>query len=109
MSTATFEPTEHPHRRRNALTGEWVLVSPHRTKRPWQGQVEKSAAAPRPGYDPRCYLSPGNKRAGGGVYLRAEGLTTIDARIDSCAFERLTGSTVDALAVGTGVLNLINQ
>ena len=51
----------------------------------------------------------GNKRAGGGVYLRAEGLTTIDARIDSCAFERLTGPTVDALAVGTGVLNLINQ
>ena len=65
MTTVSFEPTEHPHRRRNALTGEWVLVSPHRTKRPWQGQVEKSMAELRPAYDPTCYLCPGNERAGG--------------------------------------------
>jgi UDPglucose--hexose-1-phosphate uridylyltransferase len=54
-----------PHRRLNSLTGEWVLVSPHRTERPWQGQVERS---PRPAaveYDPSCYLCPGNSRAGG--------------------------------------------
>ncbi|MBW7882316.1 MAG: UDP-glucose--hexose-1-phosphate uridylyltransferase [Caldilineaceae bacterium] len=61
----SFEPTEHPHRRRNALTGDWVLVSPHRTKRPWQGQVEKAAVEKLPAYDPKCYLCPGNARAGG--------------------------------------------
>ncbi|MCW5844230.1 MAG: UDP-glucose--hexose-1-phosphate uridylyltransferase, partial [Caldilinea sp.] len=65
VTTKPFEPTEHPHRRRNALTGEWVLVSPHRTKRPWQGQVEKSAPETRLPYDPTCYLCPGNERAGG--------------------------------------------
>jgi UDPglucose--hexose-1-phosphate uridylyltransferase len=57
--------TENPHRRLNLLTREWVLVSPHRTKRPWQGQVEKVPQAVQPQYDPECYLCPGNSRAGG--------------------------------------------
>ncbi|HSK27959.1 MAG TPA: UDP-glucose--hexose-1-phosphate uridylyltransferase [Jiangellales bacterium] len=53
------------HRRLNRLTGEWVLVSPHRTARPWQGQVEELRPEDRPAYDPSCYLCPGNARAGG--------------------------------------------
>ncbi|HUN24043.1 MAG TPA: UDP-glucose--hexose-1-phosphate uridylyltransferase [Anaerolineales bacterium] len=56
---------DHPHRRYNPLTGEYVLVSPHRMKRPWQGQVEKTTSDHRPAYDPTCYLCPGNERAGG--------------------------------------------
>lgn len=54
-----------PHRRYNALRGEWILVSPHRARRPWQGQVEKSPPAYRPSYMADCYLCPGNPRAGG--------------------------------------------
>lgn len=56
---------QHPHRRRNALTGEWVLVSPHRTQRPWQGTHEPLPPATLPTYDPSCYLCPGNVRANG--------------------------------------------
>jgi UDPglucose--hexose-1-phosphate uridylyltransferase len=56
---------QDPHRRFNPLTREWVLVSPHRTQRPWQGQVEDVAVEKALEYDPQCYLCPGNARAGG--------------------------------------------
>ena len=58
-------PTDTPHRRYNPLTQEWVLVSPHRAKRPWQGQVEHLPEETIPAYDPGCYLCPGNVRASG--------------------------------------------
>lgn len=57
--------SNQPHRRLNLLTGEWVLVSPHRTQRPWQGQVERRPPEHRPEFDPGCYLCPGNERVGG--------------------------------------------
>jgi UDPglucose--hexose-1-phosphate uridylyltransferase len=59
--------SDTPHRRRNALTGDWVLVSPHRAKRPWLGGQEAIAPTDRPAYDPTCYLCPRNKRVSGDV------------------------------------------
>lgn len=56
---------DNSHRRYNILTGEWVLVSPHRTKRPWQGKQEEIVLEKQPAYEETCYLCPGNERAGG--------------------------------------------
>jgi UDPglucose--hexose-1-phosphate uridylyltransferase len=64
---------QNPHRRYNPLKREWVLVSPHRTQRPWQGQVEKPVQAGVRSFDPECYLCPGNMRAGG---LRTDDYTS---------------------------------
>ncbi|OCL19685.1 galactose-1-phosphate uridylyltransferase [Gilliamella sp. wkB171] len=64
---AIFNPVDHPHRRYNPLTNQWVLVSPHRAKRPWQGQQETINQEQKPYYDPNCFLCPGNKRVTGDI------------------------------------------
>jgi UDPglucose--hexose-1-phosphate uridylyltransferase len=72
------ELATHPHRRLNPLTKEWVLVSPHRNERPWQGQVESVPIEKQPAYDPNCYLCPGNSRAGGARNPQYEGTFAFD-------------------------------
>ena len=83
---------EVPHRRRNALTGDWLLVSPHRTQRPWHGHTEPRQTAARPSYDPGCYLCPGNRRAGG-----VENPTYASTFVFSNDFPALTDVTVSRL------------
>lgn len=69
---------QFPHRRFDALRRQWVLVSPHRTERPWQGEVNTSSGFPDIHYDPKCYLCPGNERAGGKHNPKYEGVFTFD-------------------------------
>jgi UDPglucose--hexose-1-phosphate uridylyltransferase len=68
----------YPHRRFNPLKREWVLVSPHRTARPWQGEVNPSSGFTDVHYDPQCYLCPGNTRAGGHGTPKYEGVFLFD-------------------------------
>jgi UDPglucose--hexose-1-phosphate uridylyltransferase len=86
---------EDPHRRYNILTGEWVLVSPHRNKRPWQGKEEDAPNGSRPEYDPNCYLCPGNTRAGGAqnpaytsTYVFKNDFGALLAHTSDAAFEK---------------------
>jgi UDPglucose--hexose-1-phosphate uridylyltransferase len=65
MEMSLFDLSKHPHRRYNPLTGDYILVSPHRMMRPWQGQIERVPDTNSLAYDPKCYLCPSNERAGG--------------------------------------------
>lgn len=65
MTAQEFDFSDNSHRRYNPLTDSWILVSPHRAKRPWLGQQEAAYKPNAPAYDPKCYLCPGNERATG--------------------------------------------
>lgn len=71
-------PPPQPQRRRNALTGDWVLVSPQRDQRPWQGAREAPPLPPAAAHDPECYLCPGNARAGGATNPAYTGVYVFD-------------------------------
>lgn len=88
----SFDLQQHPHRRFNPLTREWILVSPHRTQRPWQGQTEASGEEAIPAYDPQCYMCPGNQRASGASNPAYDGVYVFDNDYPSLLSNTPSGS-----------------
>jgi UDPglucose--hexose-1-phosphate uridylyltransferase len=93
---------KHPHRRYNPLTRDWVLVSPQRAVRPWQGQVEDGRPPQLPEYDQNCYLCPGNERAGGEQNPRYVGTFVFDNDFGALQPDALVKTYEDGLLHGVG-------
>ncbi|WP_149866324.1 UDP-glucose--hexose-1-phosphate uridylyltransferase [Tropicimonas marinistellae] len=89
------ESAAAPHRRYNPLTGEWVLVSPHRSQRPWQGQQEETTHETKPQYDPSCYLCAGNTRNSGAVNADYTGPWVFDNDFPALLADGPVGATDD--------------
>jgi UDPglucose--hexose-1-phosphate uridylyltransferase len=101
---------EHSHRRLNILTGEWVLVSPHRALRPWQGQVEPLPADKLPAHDAHCYLCPGNARANGHRNPRYTGPYAFDNDFPALSTEGYTSTAHHEMFVSeseTGICRVV--
>ena len=101
----TFSLSEHPHRRYNPLTREWILVSPHRTRRPWLGQVEEAPPEERPRYDPSCYLCPGNERAGGAHNPHYTETFVFDNDFSALLLDTSKGDTGESDSLGVSLPN----
>jgi UDPglucose--hexose-1-phosphate uridylyltransferase len=103
---------EYPHRRQNILTGEWVLVSPHRTKRPWNGAEYALPDDERPEYVPDCYLCPGNKRANGEVnplYKKTFAFTNdFSALLPDAGNEKLNEKNLLIAKAEKGICRVVN-
>lgn len=89
--------TDAPHRRLNPLTGEWVLVSPHRNKRPWQGQTEAAVVEQRPAHDPGCYLCAGNTRSSGAKNPHYAGTFVFDNDFPALLADTPEGATQEPM------------